>query len=374
MLINFISNLPRDLRSGGFSAMNAAAFAALAGVHDAHYIGPVNPPPALASKGLSKLLRFAGLPGNYFFFAQSRLEAIAAQFRLRCSPQASLDFFHGFTPWIATRPQRRYAAWSDCSFRDYISLYHDRAHFRAADLQRIEQLEAAWLRGASAVGFTSGWAAERTTRDYGLDPARVSVLGIFGESELPDQDCYAGARQFAFVSTDFAAKGGHDMLSAFREVRARFADASLIIVGDVPHAMAAEAGVTVLGYLRKEVPAENQRLRDILASSRAVVLPTRSDIAPLLLVEAGYFGCPVIATRSFAIGEIVEGGATGLLLDDARDVAGIAAAMMLMLEADDESYQAMRRAAWNHTRAKLTKAQFDQRLLAMIESTRTAQR
>jgi glycosyltransferase involved in cell wall biosynthesis len=39
---------------------------------------------------------------------------------------------------------------------------------------------------------------------------------------------------------------------------------------------------------------------------RALVNATRNDICPLLLVEAGYVGCPVISTRKFAIPEIID--------------------------------------------------------------------
>ena len=57
--------------------------------------------------------------------------------------------------------------------------------------------------------------------------------------------------------------------------------------------------------------------------------PTRSDIAPLLLVEAAMFGCPAIASRAFAIPELVADGESGLLLDAPGDPAEVAAAMTL---------------------------------------------
>ena len=368
MLINFISNLPADLRSGGFSAMNAAACAAIAKAHAVHYAGPIWPPVVLRQKLPSKALRLARLPGDYFTYSRRRLGTIAGLADAACKAEADMDFFHGFTPWIETRPKRPYMAWSDCSFRDYISIYHRRADFRAADLARIEAREAEWLQGAAAIGFTSAWAANLAVQDYALDPTRVHVVGIFGETEWPEADAWQGGGQFAFVSTDFAAKGGANVLAAFREVRARCPEASLVIVGDAPTDLRAEPGVTIAGFLRKEEPEQNQRLRGILAASRAVVHPTRSDIAPLLLVEAGYFGCPVISTRRFAIPEIVEPGVTGILLDDPQDVSAIAAAMAAMLDMEEGAYLAMRRAASHKCREEHARERFDARLQAMIAS------
>lgn len=367
MLINFISNLPPDLRSGGFSAMNAAAFEALRRQYAVNYAGPVSLAAPLGPRLASKAMRMAGLPAPYAFYSERQLARFAAEAERSCDAGAAVDFFHGFTPWIHTRPARPYMAWSDCTFRDYVRHYNRAGEFRPADLARIERLEAGWLRGAEAIGFTSRWAADRAIADYALDPAKVAIVGIFGEAEMPQVDEYSGSRRFAFISTDFAAKGGPAVLAAFRVVRARHGDASLIIAGDCPPgAVASEPGVETTGFLRKEDPAENARLRDILATSRALVLPTKSDIAPLLLVEAGYFGCPVIASRRFAIGEIVEHGSTGLLLDDPEDVAVLANVMAQMLDCDAGRYHLMRQSAWQRAREHFARQSFEQRLLAMV--------
>jgi hypothetical protein len=117
--------------------MNAAAFSAISTSEASHYVGPINPPVILWQKALSKFRRVAGSQGAFFFFSQRRLEAIADEVRSKYQADARLDFFHGFTPWILTRPQRPYIAWSDCTFRDYIDIFHCREQFRHDDLERI---------------------------------------------------------------------------------------------------------------------------------------------------------------------------------------------------------------------------------------------
>ncbi len=366
-MINFVSNLPADLRSGGFSAMNAAALEALKRRHVVHYAGPINPRAELWRKGISKLARTTGASGDFFFFSRTRLSAIAAEAAVRCSTKAQADFFHGFTPWIGIRPLRPYIAWGDCTFRDYVGNYHNRAVFRRADLARIETAEAAWMRQAQRIAFTSAWAAKRAIADYDLDSRKVAVVGIFGETDPPTADAYDGGLCFAFVSTNFQLKGGPVVLKAFEQVRTRHPNATLIIVGDAPANVAQRPGVSTTGFLRKENVAENARLRAILAQVRAVVHPTRSDITPLLLVEAGYFGCPVISANRFAIPEIVEDGETGFLLDDPGDAGVVASAMAWMLEAGS-AYSAMRKAAWSKTRRELTRDRFEKRLLDCVDA------
>jgi glycosyltransferase involved in cell wall biosynthesis len=345
--------------------MNVAAFSAINKIEPVHYVGPINPPVISWQKAISKVRRIAGSQGAFFFFSESRLKKVAEEIHFRSHTDAHLDFFHGFTPWILTRPRHPYMAWSDCTFRDYIDIFHRREQFSPEDLVRIEQAEASWLRDAQFVLFTSEWAVERAVSAYGLDASRVASVGIFGEMEMPAHDSYAGRKEFAFVSTNFEAKGGLVVLAAFREVKRLHPDASLVIVGDRPYHDVSEPGVRCKGFLRKEVPEEYQRFREILGGARAIVSATSSDICPLLFVEAGYFGCPVISSRRFAIPEIVDDRSTGFLLDDSPNSSALASAMSRMLESTDE-YWRMREAAWSKARGQHSRERFEERLCLRV--------
>jgi glycosyltransferase involved in cell wall biosynthesis len=364
-VINFVSNIPAETRSGGFSAMSTAACGALNQRYDVHFVGPIDPQALFRQKALSKLFRVSGQPGDFFFFSRARLETIARQVEARCCRDACLDFFHGFTPWILTSPPRPYIAWSDCTFRDYIDIFHGREQFRAADLARIEDAEARWLSRACCVLFSSDWAARRAADDYRLEASRVGSVGIFGECEVPDCDAYRGGMEFGFVSTNFGAKGGPTVLSAFREARKRHSDISLVVIGDRPAGADAESGVRFTGFRRKEVEAERTQFQEALGRLRALVHPTRSDIAPLVIIEAAYYGCPAIASRAFAIPELVDHGKTGLLLDDPSSVDAIAEAMTRLIERSGE-YHAMRQAAWSKARRHFTKERFEEKLLSRV--------
>lgn len=360
-MINYIANLPSDLRSGGFSSMNVSTYESLIPRYDVHYAGPINPPFSYRQKIHSKLRRIAGLQGDFFFYSEKRLHAIAQQVRKRTRSEAAVDFYHGFTPWILTKPERPYIASSDCSFHDYMEIFHRRELFTTSDLDRIEAAEAAWLKQASLVLLRSQWAADRVVAHYGLDPGRVHTVRSCGEFQLPDADVYEGGSNFVFVSTNFAAKGGHVVVAALQQVRARHPGASLTIIGAPPPAADLPPGVEVTGFLRKEDPSHIARFRDILSRARALVHPTRSDVSPLIIVEAGYFGCPAISSRDFAIPELVDDGVSGRLLADPARVDAVAQAMTWMLERDAE-YRAMRLAAWEKTRTHYSRPQFERRV------------
>src|SRR5262245_3292464 len=195
-LINFISNLPSGLRSGGFSAMNVGALSAIRRVDAVHYVGPTNPKVSLPRKIFSKSLRMIHAPGaTFFFYSEERLRRIAEEVYRNSRSDAHLDFFHGFTPWILTEPSRAFMAWNDCVFPDYIEIFHPTNRFSVSDLKRISDAEMSWLKRAKWLGFSSKWAANRAVSLYGLNPHKVSVVGIFGELEAPESDAYEGAKQ-----------------------------------------------------------------------------------------------------------------------------------------------------------------------------------
>ena len=368
-MINFISNLPQDLRSGGFTAMNVAALEAVRKCGEVHYVGPINPGVSTYRKVVSKALRTFGRPGEFCFFSQERLLGIQQKVHSRCSSSAALDFYHGFTPWILTEAQRPYITWSDCSFHDYLRIYHNPADFRTEDICRIEEAEAQWLANAERVLFTSHWGAASACQTYGLSASKIGVVGLFGEVDPPDADAYQGGQSFLFVSTNFEAKGGRVVLEAFRQLRMTHPDATLTIIGDGP-LNCHESGVNLTGFLRKEVPVEAARFRQLFAQGRAVVHPTRSDILPLMLVEAGYFGMPVISSRRFAIPELVSDGVNGLLVDDPSNVAEIRNAMANLL--NDMAYEPMRKAAWMKARGDYSSQRFESRLAEEIKSINTS--
>ncbi|HZZ87382.1 MAG TPA: glycosyltransferase family 4 protein, partial [Caulobacteraceae bacterium] len=331
------------------------------------YVGPIAPPVIPWEKAASKALRLAGVAGDFAAFSERRLAAVAQAFEPRARSDAALDFFHGTTLWAATRPKRPYVAWGDCAFFDYIDIFHDRSRFRAEDLARIEAAEARWLRAAQRVVFTSDWAAGRTVSRYGLDPKRVGCVGIFGEAEPPAADAWRSGAEFVFVSTDFKAKGGPVVVEALSQVRRSHPGATLTVIGAAPSELSTAAGVAWAGYLRKEAPEEDARFREILGRAVALVHPTRSDIAPLILVEAALFGCPAIASRAFAIPELVTDSQTGWLLDRPQDPGEVAAAMRRVLD-EPARYRLLRANAWRKARDEHSKARFTERLLAAVDA------
>ncbi len=127
------------------------------------------------------------------------------------------------------------------------------------------------------------------------------------------------------------------LIRAFRRVRARFANAHLVIVGDGPW----------MGLLRQLVVDLNlddwvhfvgyqSQPERYLQAMDVFTLSSQSEGMPLTILEAWAAGVPVVATRVGGLPELVEHGRTGLLVEFG-DEAALAGAMGDLLANPDLS-------------------------------------
>ncbi len=98
-----------------------------------------------------------------------------------------------------------------------------------------------------------------------------------------------------------------------------------------------------------------KEVADIIASSLAVVLPSRYDAFGLVLAEAMAVGTPVIATKVGGIPYVVRDGETGFLVEP-RDVNTLTEKMLLLLQDEQlrgEMGQRGKEEAWQRFRPEV---------------------
>lgn len=176
--------------------------------------------------------------------------------------------------------------------------------------------EAAAYRAAAAIGCFSENVARSLVRDYGVDPARVAVVGgganVF-PAEAPRRD---DGRTIAFVGGEFLRKGGTFLLDAFVRVRRSIPKARLLVAGPpATERVPAPPGVVFLG----QVPMED--LPALFAQATVFALPTLVEPYGLAYLDAMACGLPCVGTRVEAVPEIVRDGETGLLVPPGDPIA-----------------------------------------------------
>jgi glycosyltransferase involved in cell wall biosynthesis len=130
------------------------------------------------------------------------------------------------------------------------------------------------------------------------------------------------------------AKDPANLLDAFARVAAVDPQARLLIAGTGPLESSLRAQIGVLGLggavqllgARSDVP-------ELLRAADGLVIPSRSEALPLVLLEAGLARLPVVSTAVGDVPALVEDGRSGLLCP-AQDESALAARMLALARMD----------------------------------------
>lgn len=256
-------------------------------------------------------------------FAFDHLSALAAEAIRSCRPDAVLQAGVLFGP--GPYPEVPY------------HLYCDHTRAIAERYQPVDGLpppvpyeegwrarERAVYRNAAGIFTMSEFVRSSLRDDYGVDPARVHVVGA-GPNVVPAASDLGLHREqrILFVGKSFVPKGGPELLEAFSRLRRDHPALRLELVSSSAPATLPE-GVTFHGLLGREALAR------LYASASIFALPTLREAFGLSFLEAMAFALPVVGSRIEAIPEIVSEGETGLLVAP-RDPAALAKALSDLL-------------------------------------------
>jgi glycosyltransferase involved in cell wall biosynthesis len=192
------------------------------------------------------------------------------------------------------------------------------------------QLERGLARATDALAFESAFSAGRYIAQVTQPacPVRIIRNGLGGDDFAPVHQP-EGAVDFLFVGELRRLKGIDVMLRALASVReARSVRA--LIVGTGPDGAAfkndrARLGLQDIVSFRDAMPA-----REAFALGRALVVPSRAESFPYIVLEAAAAGLPILATNVGGIPEIVLGTDTELL--PAANADALARAMLTFLD------------------------------------------
>jgi len=180
---------------------------------------------------------------------------------------------------------------------------------------------------ASRVISLGGKLTEIAVRGFGIPPERVAVVpnGVDTNDFRPG-DTAREPGLLLFVGRFFRNKGVDLLLEAFASVEVP--DARLLLVGSGPlrgqlESRSHDGRVTFLGAVTED------ELADLYGRAACVVVPSRSDGMPTVILEAFACGTPAIASDVGAVAEMVD-DETGILLTP-EDVPALTAALQTMV-------------------------------------------
>jgi glycosyltransferase involved in cell wall biosynthesis len=182
--------------------------------------------------------------------------------------------------------------------------------------------EARAMRDAGAVLAWSGWAERQV---LGAQPAaRVFQWhpGLDVSRYRPATRRRLDRPRVLFIGGRFEQKGGHDLIDAVCPMLGHEVELHLVTPADVP-----EGSGIVVHRLDRSSPI----LLDLIQQSTMLCLPTHGDASPWVVLEAMACGTPVIASSVGGIPEMLDSGASGIVVPPG-DITALRAAVRRLLE------------------------------------------
>ena len=189
------------------------------------------------------------------------------------------------------------------------------------------RLESRNVLGADRVIATSAYSSQRIIRLYGAEPARISVvpelidLATWEQSLREAGPVEHDAPRILCVAHLYPRKGVQTLLRAFARLRPA---AVLRIVGIGPEKsrlehLARKLGIDDRVHFLGLLPFHD--LTSEYRNATVFALPSAQEGFGIVFLEAMASSLPIVAGRAGAVPEVVEEGATALLIDPSDDVA-----------------------------------------------------
>ena len=189
----------------------------------------------------------------------------------------------------------------------------------------FSRLERQLMHVTDGIVFESAFAQRRYAAAIGGAHVRQQVIfnGLQAE-EFATPAQRDDATDLLFIGELRALKGIDVLLRALAAVRAE-RNATLTIVGEGADRSALMALSDELGLDRAVRFVGSKPAREAFSMGRCIVVPSRKESLPYVVLEAAAAGLPLIATDVGGIPEIVHGSDTRLISSD--DVDGLATAI-----------------------------------------------
>lgn len=207
---------------------------------------------------------------------------------------------------------------TDATFQQIQGYYQAWQNFAPSNIREGIEVDKRAFQRASYNLLASEWCKSSAIKDYGIPEKKISVVPfganldqppLFAEEKKKENTC-----RLLFLGVEWERKGGPLALEAFRQLRRMGLSASLHIIGCTPPVDVCDEGITVIPYLNKNIPAEQERLNAILRQTHFLLLPTRAECAGVVFCEASAYGIPSLTTDTGGVTTYVRNGVNGYAL------------------------------------------------------------
>jgi glycosyltransferase involved in cell wall biosynthesis len=180
----------------------------------------------------------------------------------------------------------------DSTYEQLFDYYPICSNLLKRSIYEMNTIQDLALEKASAVIYSSAWAAQSAIEDYGADPKKIHVVP-FGANldEIPLRDVVLAREKsercrLLFLGVDWVRKGGEVAFETLLKLEEMGVEAELIVCGCTPPEAVVHAHMKVIPFLDKNDERQRKELDRLLLSADFLLVPTRADCTPIVFCEA----------------------------------------------------------------------------------------
>lgn len=223
-----------------------------------------------------------------------------------------LSTYHN-CPWLPHKPGVRYFIYGDATMKQLSTLGYSHTGREVSRMGKL--IYGRGVRRQAEAGHHffcwSNWYSAALQAEHGVKPGQITIIPPMVDTSYwcpRTGERAPGPLRVVFVGADFMRKGGDVMMEVAG--MPEFSQVEWHIVTKSPPQTRLTNVTCYEGF-----NSDALGLRNLVQRCDVLVLPTRADCSPIVVIEASACGIPVIATRLAGIPEEIEDGASGLLLD-----------------------------------------------------------
>lgn len=214
----------------------------------------------------------------------------------------------------------------DTTFATLLNYYPDFTGLTKRSIVAGSRMYQKALDRSNAAVFSSAWASNSAIKDYGAHAEKIHTLPFGGNlSTIPhidDVNTWINQRsndkycKFLFLGVNWIRKGGPDALLFVKALNKSGIQSQLIVVGCIAEVAPDDKKfIEQVGFLRKNVPDEHKRLKELFIHCHALLVPSLAECYGCVYCEANAYGLPALGRNTGGVPEIIWEGVNGLLLN-----------------------------------------------------------
>lgn len=209
---------------------------------------------------------------------------------------------------------------TDATFQQLQGYYPNFSNLAGYNVRQGIALDKKAFQKASHCLLTSEWNKNSAIKDYGIDPAGITVAPC--GANLDSLPVSSGLHPYTdevfrilFLGVEWQRKGGDIVLNTFRLLQQKGLKVQLHIIGCVPpDDTSGEKNITVIPYLDKNRKEDLEQLLQIFSTTAVLFLPTRAECAGIVFSEASAYGIPSLTTDTGGVTSYVKNNINGAAL------------------------------------------------------------